>query len=88
MSAGAQSLTKLKGPDEAIIKKGQAAPFFGVLTPEERYRLREEQLEICDIFKDTRPLPPECPDCTEGWFWTSVALLSVGFAGGVLLRAP
>lgn len=71
-----------------IIKRGEKAPFYGVLTPEERWRMKEENLEICDIFKDVKPPPDECPDCTTPIFWTMVAAFSVGIAAGVVLVSP
>lgn len=90
MSAGAQSLKSLKAPDEVILNKKQAAPFFGVLVPEERYRVYQEQLEVCDIFKDFKhPLPEEeCESCFESAVWSSVAFLAIGFATGMYLAAP
>ncbi len=85
-----QDLKTLTAEDEVILKKGRSAPYFGVLVPEDRYRTYQEQLEICDIFKDFKhPLPEEqCDSCVPGMFWASVAFLAVGFAGGVLLVSP
>lgn len=88
MTAGAQSLDDLTSQDEVILRRGQPAPFYGVLTPEQRYRVKEEALEICDIMQTTEPCrPEECSFTRKSIVMTAVTFLVIGLGAGAAATA-
>lgn len=63
------------------ITKGQKAPYQGILTPEERWRAKEEELAVCDFIRERDTY--YAPDPIEPSVWTSIG----GFVIGALSYA-
>lgn len=39
-------------PDEVLLERGDRAPFFGILTPEKKFSIKEQDLAACEIIKE------------------------------------
>ena len=82
------TLTSAVEPDDKEMKKGERAPFAGVLVPTINYYDDQERLAIYDILSG-KPPPPPCEEIDfEGEFRKQVLFMLAGLAAGVYLGSP
>lgn len=69
-------------PDERLLERGDVAPFFGILVPEKKYSMKEQDLAACEVIKEGYVMCSES-EPESGWD----KFLYGAFAGGAAALA-